>query len=67
MSFTIGTDNLEKIYEEKFLKEETDYQKFFKAKLKKYGVSGPDELKGDQKKKFFDEVDKEWKGEKESD
>jgi len=41
------------------------YKAFFDKKLKKFGVSSPAELKGDQKKKFFDEVDKEWKGKKE--
>jgi hypothetical protein len=43
------------------------YQKFFAAKLKSFGVSSPDELEGDEKKKFFDEVDAEWEGEKEDD
>jgi len=42
--------------------EETAYQKFFKEKLAKYGVKSPAELKGDEKKKFFDEIDAEWKG-----
>ena len=51
----------------KFLNEESEYQKFFKKKLEKFGVSSPAELKGDQKKKFFDEVDKEWKADKETD
>ena len=36
------------------------YKKFFDAKLKKYGVKSPDELKGDDKKKFYDEIDAEW-------
>jgi hypothetical protein len=49
------------------LNEESQYQKFVNKKLKKYGVNSPAELKGDQKKKFYDEVDKEWKGKKESD
>ena len=41
------------------------YQKFFNKALKKFGVSSPDELEGDKKKKFFDYVDKNWKGDHE--
>jgi uncharacterized protein (DUF2147 family) len=45
--------------------EETEYQKFFKTSLKKFGVGSPAEFKNDQeKKKFFDYIDKNWKGEK---
>ena len=43
------------------------YKKFFDAKLKKYGVSSPAELKGDDKKKFYDEIDAEWEGDNEED
>ena len=43
------------------------YQKFFNAKLKKYGVSSPSELEGDAKKKFYDEIDAEWEGDNETD
>jgi len=41
------------------------YQKFFNDTLKKYGVKSPSELKGDDKKKFFDEIDAGWKGDDE--
>lgn len=41
------------------------YKKFFAAKLKKYGVSSPSELEDDAKKKFYDEIDKEWKADHE--
>ena len=41
------------------------YQKFFDAALKKFKVSSPAELKGDQKKKFFDYIDKNWEGDDE--
>ena len=41
------------------------YKKFFNAALKKFGVSSPDELEGEKKKKFFDYVDKNWKGDHE--
>lgn len=45
----------------------TEYQEFFKKKLKEHGVSNPSELKGDAKKKFFDDVDKNWDAKEESD
>lgn len=55
---------IEKI--DNYLKEsDSEYQAFFKKKLEKYGVSSPAELSDDQKKKFFAEVEKEWKGSKE--
>lgn len=51
-----------------FLKEADDkaaYQEFFQKLLKKYGVDSPDELSDEDKKKFFEEVDKGWKSDKE--
>ena len=45
--------------------DKEDYMKFFAGKLKKYGVKSPSELGDEQKKKFFDEIDKEWKAEDE--
>ena len=50
-----------------FINEESEYQKFFNKKLKKYGVNSPAELEGKKRKQFYDEIDKEWKGKKESD
>ena len=47
------------------IKEETEYQKFFSKKLEKFGVKSPAELSDEDKKKFFDEIDAEWEGEKE--
>lgn len=44
---------------------ETDYQKFFKKKLDEYEVKSPAELTDEEKKDFFDEVDKGWKGKEE--
>ena len=41
------------------------YKKFFDAALKKFKVSSPAELKGDDKKKFFDYIDKNWEGDNE--
>ena len=43
------------------------YKKFFDAKLKKYGVTSPSQLKGDDEKKFYDEIDAEWEGDNEED
>lgn len=45
--------------------EETEYQKFFSSALKKFNVKTPAELEGDKKKKFYDYVDANWKGEDE--
>ena len=42
--------------------KEGDYEKFFQAAMKKFGISSPDELKSDEKKKkFFNYVDKNYK------
>ena len=46
----------------KLLQQGADYEKFFKAALKKFGVSSPADFKSDEeKKKFFDYVDKNYK------
>jgi len=52
--------------DEKDLQEEdTEYQKFFKKALDKFGVSSPSEFDSEEeKKKFFNYVDKNWTGEK---
>ena len=49
------------------IREETEYEKFFSATLKKFGVSSPEDLDDAQKKEFFDYVDKNWKAEIETD
>jgi hypothetical protein len=41
------------------------YQKFFNAALKKFKVSSPAELEGDQKKKFYDYIDANWEADNE--
>jgi hypothetical protein len=46
----------------KNLKEETEYQKFFTKALKKYGKSSPSDMSDEEKKEFFDYVDRNWKG-----
>jgi hypothetical protein len=47
------------------LREETEYQKFFKSAMKKFGIKSPGELDGDKEKKFYDYVDKNWQGKNE--
>jgi hypothetical protein len=47
--------------------DKAEYKKFLEKKLKKYGVKSPAELSPEEKKKFFDEVDKEWEGDNEED
>ena len=58
-----------KTFKELVLDEGTkeEYQKFFNDKLKKFDVKSVSELSDEDKKKFFDEIDKEWKGENEED
>ena len=41
------------------------YQKFMQAALKKFGVESPADLSPEEKKKFFDYVDANWKGDNE--
>ena len=48
--------------------EEKDYEAFFTAAMKKFGISSPADLKTDEKKKeFFNYIDKNFKAEKEED
>jgi hypothetical protein len=45
--------------------EMSEYQKFFASALEKFGVESPTDFKNDEeKKKFFNYIDKNWKGEK---
>jgi len=48
----------------KLLVTEEVYRDFFKAKLKKWKIKSPGELSDTEKKKFFDEIEKEWTKEK---
>ena len=41
-----------------------EYQKFFDKKLAKWKVKSPAELSDEDKKKFFNEIEKEWTGDK---
>lgn len=47
------------------LPEATAFESFFKKKLKKWGVNDPGEIPKAKRKKFFGEVDKEWKAKNE--
>lgn len=44
-----------------------EYEKFFQAALKKFGVGSPDELGDEAKSKFFNYIDKNWQGDNEND
>ena len=70
-SYEMGTDEyreyLERLTPGETIKEGTkeEYQKFFNAAMKKFKIDSPADLKSDEeKKKFFDYVDKNYKGEK---
>jgi len=41
------------------------YKKFFTAAMKKFGVTEPDQLKGDKEKEFYDYVDANWEADDE--
>ena len=43
------------------LREESEYQKFFKKALEKSGKSIP-QMSDDEKKAFFNKIEKTWKG-----
>jgi len=45
-------------------RKETEYQKFFRKKMKQWGIKSPKELDDKKKKEFFKEVEKEWTKEK---
>jgi len=45
-------------------KADSEYDKFFKEKLKKFGVESPNELDDEKKKEFFNEIESEWTSDK---
>ena len=45
--------------------DKKEYQKFFQKAMKKFGVTEPDQLKGDKRKEFYDYVDAGWEGDNE--
>jgi len=73
---TLGEKNMEKLVdtvrrvlvgeEEELSDKQKAYRKFFDKALKKFDIKSPADLKGDEeKKKFYDYIDKNWKGEHE--
>ena len=48
-------------------KEDDGYKEFFQKALKKWGASSPADLKDEDKKEFYDYVDRNWKADKETD
>ena len=48
-------------------KEDDGYKAFFQKALKKWGASSPDDIPEDDKKEFYDYVDRNWKADKETD
>ena len=57
-----------KLKEKNVSEEEGDkdeYMKFFSDTMKKFGVKSPAELSDEDKKKFFNQIDKGWKGDNE--
>jgi len=54
--------------DEELSEEDTKYQKFFRKALEKFNVNSPADFKSEEeKKKFFDYVDKNYKADKEED
>tara|TARA_R100001510_G_C7607034_1_gene171786 strand:- start:293 stop:757 length:465 start_codon:yes stop_codon:yes gene_type:complete len=63
LSATAFDNNKENVEVETVTEEEdTEYEKFFRKALKKFGVTDPSEFDSEEKKKeFFDYVDKNYK------
>tara|TARA_R110000744_G_scaffold326426_1_gene432206 strand:+ start:311 stop:913 length:603 start_codon:yes stop_codon:yes gene_type:complete len=47
--------------------EDSEYQKFFRSALNKFGVDSPADLDGDKEKEFYNHVDKNYKAKDEED
>ena len=60
-----GAEQVNKDEEGKDSLEEGDYEVFFQASMKKFGISSPDELDDEKKKEFFNYVDKNYKAKSE--
>ena len=57
-----GAEQVDKDEQDKESIKEGDYEEFFQSAMKKFGISSPDELGSDEKKKkFFNYVDKNYK------
>ena len=48
-------------------REGDDYKSFFKKAMKKFGISSPADIKPEDEKDFYNYVDRNYKGEKETD
>ena len=42
--------------------KQSDYKQFFQKKLQDYDVKSPADMDDETKKKFFNEIEQEWKG-----
>tara|TARA_R110000803_G_scaffold202120_2_gene267128 strand:- start:2384 stop:2686 length:303 start_codon:yes stop_codon:yes gene_type:complete len=62
---TKETDSKTESIKEK-LKEDAEYQKFFKSAMNKFDIKSPKDLKGQKKAEFFDYVDQNYKAKSES-
>ena len=62
----ITKSRLAELVREVVQEEKAEYEKFFRAMLKKYGVKSPAELSDEEKKKFFNQVDSEYKAKNEA-
>ena len=72
--YSIGEDENPDISEtdaeevsEMMFKEDDGYKAFFQKAMKKFGISSPSQLKPEDKKDFYDYVDRNYKAEKETD
>ena len=67
--YSIGEGNEEVKTEDSApdFKEDDGYKAFFQKALKKWGASSPADLKDEDKKEFYDYVDRNWKADKETD
>ena len=59
--------NFKQFFNHRLNEGKKEYEKFFLETLKKYGVDEPDKLPKDKVKDFWNEIDKGWKAEKETD
>jgi len=50
-----------------FSDKQREYREYFNEMLKKYKIKSPKDLPDEERKKFFDDIDKGWKAKKETD
>ena len=62
----ITKSRLAELVREVVQEEKAEYEQFFRAMLKKYGVSSPAELSDEEKKEFFNQVDAQYKAKNEA-